>query len=701
MTTEAEAEGLRSQSPDIELGPYMQNSAQEAEALAPRPTWQGFFESEIDPQLPSGAARLRSPSRLPTYSSYDPGAQRPHGNPHSSPPPPPPPTVANEGPPDPAQTNLTDGNHGDSSDRLFTIYLAQAERYDKEQSESWKGDTEGILVFTGLFSATVAAFIVESYQQLQPSSSDATVILLAQISQQLVAISHGIPTTAPSILPSQSFRPSASSVRVNTLWFLSLALSLTCALLATLMQQWVRRYLQVSQRRYTPYKRARIRTFFAEGVDHFGLPRAVEALPALLHISVFLFFAGLVDFLLNINHTVAYFLLSAVVAGASAYFLCTAMPLVHPSSPYQTPLTTLFWTAHQAVLLMTLDFTRRAVKFVYEHTGLVAWRFYSRVLFLLDDHSWRFAQGLSRSRETVALRQPVEMDARALEWTLDVLDEDHELEQLVLALPGYHASRTARSPAAALEHLTHHEGLDAPLEARILDLLCPRGTIPDAPPTTLRERSRRIACLEALYRIPGAVLRRLRGDPYLPEQFSTDPLFASSESWHVALALARSAEPDVALAAHCVLAAFVAAWNSGFARAPPALALSAHLDVPLAWAAHPETAALASLLRLVAHALDGVHARDVEDVLPIVAPPPAVIGAQHALLYTSFGLANKLSAAGAPRELQDALAALWIRAERMEQAVRESGYRARGLEMVLRRLQPVYSSLPLRVIESL
>ena len=40
-----------------------------------------------------------------------------------------------------------DGNYGDPSDKLFFIYLAQADKFDKEQSESWNGDTEGILVF--------------------------------------------------------------------------------------------------------------------------------------------------------------------------------------------------------------------------------------------------------------------------------------------------------------------------------------------------------------------------------------------------------------------------------------------------------------------------------------------------------------------------------------------------------------------------
>ncbi|KAI9511927.1 hypothetical protein F5148DRAFT_974518 [Russula earlei] len=316
---------------------------------------------------------------------------------------------------------IADGNYGDPSDHLFSVYLAQADKYDKEQAESWKGDTEGILVFvrrtTGLFSATVAAFIIESYKQLQPSSSDVTVLLLAQISQQLATLNSGTPPSIPLALPGQTFRPSTSAVRVNILWFLSLSLSLTCALLATLMQQWVRRYLQVSRPWYATYKRARIRAFFAEGVERFGLPRAVEALPALLHASVFFFFAGLVDFLININHTVAFSLLSAVAVGASAYFLCTVLPLVYPNSPYQTPLTNLLWMFQQTTLILSLNLMRRIVKFIYEHTGVVVWKLYGWVIFKLNDHSRRLMQGFARSREAIALRQPTEMD-----FTCVVLD---------------------------------------------------------------------------------------------------------------------------------------------------------------------------------------------------------------------------------------------------------------------------------------
>ncbi|KAI9447562.1 hypothetical protein H4582DRAFT_1802837, partial [Lactarius indigo] len=112
-------------------------------------------------------------------------------------------------------------NHGDSSDGLWSMYLAVSEKVGREVIENWKGDAEGILVFTGLFSATVAAFIIEGYKNLSPDSSDTTNALLTQISGQLVNISTGTPLTSVAALVAAQgnhpFKPAASAVRVNVL----------------------------------------------------------------------------------------------------------------------------------------------------------------------------------------------------------------------------------------------------------------------------------------------------------------------------------------------------------------------------------------------------------------------------------------------------------------------------------------------------
>ncbi|KAI0290714.1 hypothetical protein BC826DRAFT_912919, partial [Russula brevipes] len=195
----------------------------------------------------------------------------------------------------------------DSSSTLFSLYLSHAEKYDIDQTDGWKAGADGILVFTGLFAAAIATFVIDSYKSLLPDSAGNTVILLTQISQQLDSLSKN-GTHAPieaSFLQSR-FEPPASAILVNVLWFLSLVISLFCALLATLQHRWARRYLRLTHPHFAIHKRARIRSFFAEGVDRFRVAIVVEAIPALLHVSVFLFLAGLVISLFDIHPTVAY-----------------------------------------------------------------------------------------------------------------------------------------------------------------------------------------------------------------------------------------------------------------------------------------------------------------------------------------------------------------------------------------------------------
>ena len=106
---------------------------------------------------------------------------------------------------------------------------------------------------SGLFSGVITAFIIDSYKNLSPDSGTTTVALLARISEQLAAASNG--SHAAALVPTNSFQPTWAAIRVNILWFFSLALALTCALAATLVQQWARNYLQAINRRPAPHKK--------------------------------------------------------------------------------------------------------------------------------------------------------------------------------------------------------------------------------------------------------------------------------------------------------------------------------------------------------------------------------------------------------------------------------------------------------------
>ncbi|KAJ6609027.1 hypothetical protein B0H10DRAFT_1814623 [Mycena sp. CBHHK59/15] len=175
----------------------------------------------------------------------------------------------------------------DAAVKFWSVYISEAERYDSALIESWKADMEGILIFSGLFSASLTAFIVESYKNLSPDSGDMTITLLSQISQQLNAASTGthFPLSSPP-----PFEIPTSSLFCNACWFVSLGPSLTCALLATLVEQWAREFMHKTEIRPSPVHRARIFSFLYYGVTRFGMHAVVDVIPMLLHVALVLFF---------------------------------------------------------------------------------------------------------------------------------------------------------------------------------------------------------------------------------------------------------------------------------------------------------------------------------------------------------------------------------------------------------------------------
>ena len=148
----------------------------------------------------------------------------------------------------------------------------------------------------------MTAFITESQKELTLGPSDEiayyprqAVVLLAQISAQFAASGSPVAPTVhfpPAFL---QFHAAKSDVRVNIYWFMSLVFSLSAALGATLVQQWAHEYVQFFQRYNHPLKRARVRQFLYEGANRWHMDLIVHVAPALIHISLFLFFVGLAD----------------------------------------------------------------------------------------------------------------------------------------------------------------------------------------------------------------------------------------------------------------------------------------------------------------------------------------------------------------------------------------------------------------------
>ncbi|KAH8978275.1 hypothetical protein EDB92DRAFT_605776 [Lactarius akahatsu] len=167
------------------------------------------------------------------------------------------------------------------------------------------------------------------------------------------------------------FVPSASAVFINAVWFLSLALNLICALMAILLQQWARRYLEIFRRKYAPLPYARIHEYFSRGARRFGISGFVDVLPVILLLSVSLFFAGLAVFAFRGNQIVAYCTFAIVGSWAFLYIALSLLPLVSRDCPYQTPLTPAFRFFIQMILLSVFSPLYHAKKQLHKYSNKV------------------------------------------------------------------------------------------------------------------------------------------------------------------------------------------------------------------------------------------------------------------------------------------------------------------------------------------
>jgi Family of unknown function (DUF6535) len=236
------------------------------------------------------------------------------------------------------------------------------------------------------------------------------------------------------------------AIVIITLWSLSLTISLTCALLATLQQQWARRYVKITHKRHHPRNRARIRAFFSEGVDKLHLHLAAEVLPTLLHFSLFLFFAGFVVFLYHFSFTI--FKIVGIWVGICTFlYACiTFLPILRYDSPYYTPLSTLAWLLYTGLLCIFFQSLKWLTAFNCCRRAI-----WIRCRTLRDQYYKRFLHGMEKAAEDFALGLPPEIDGRALIRTLESLDEDEEIEAFFEGIPGFFNSAVVSDARAAFK----------------------------------------------------------------------------------------------------------------------------------------------------------------------------------------------------------------------------------------------------------
>lgn len=226
--------------------------------------------------------------------------------------------------------------------------------YSDEMVDRWTKEMDTLLVFVritvltdvvaisevigeqaGLFSAILTAFNVQAYPLLNPSSPDPVLAALQQISGQLSSFSvtpgpYSINSTT-SPIPQSMLTPSSPSppqtwvVQLNILWFSSLIFSLSAALIAILVKQWLSEYNTGLSG--TSRQTARLHQYRLDGLIKWRVETIIAILPVLLQIALALFLAGLILLLWNLHHAVA----QAAVVLVGLLFLFTSITTILPS----------------------------------------------------------------------------------------------------------------------------------------------------------------------------------------------------------------------------------------------------------------------------------------------------------------------------------------------------------------------------------
>ncbi|KAJ7475239.1 hypothetical protein B0H11DRAFT_2428804, partial [Mycena galericulata] len=157
--------------------------------------------------------------------------------------------------------------------------------------DRWRSGLDA-LVFLGLFSAIVTAFLVDSLPGLQQDEVARTNDLLANLTEIVIQLSG----TAVNITPPATFEPAAAEIRLNSYWSVSLILSLSVAALAVTLRGSLN-MLALSPHTKALDKIVDIKHRWNAAEKTLG--PIIEVIPHLLVIPVLLFVVGLLDNILS------------------------------------------------------------------------------------------------------------------------------------------------------------------------------------------------------------------------------------------------------------------------------------------------------------------------------------------------------------------------------------------------------------------
>ena len=204
----------------------------------------------------------------------------------------------------------------------------------------------------GLFAGIVSSFVIDSLKNLQENSEEQS------LGNILLIMRGGQPDSA--------FRPSKSDRVTNGLWITSLAITIIGSILAVLAKAWLANFVPAStSRREANYKDALRRYRLDRQAEQWGLEAVITILPFFVQMAACLFLLGLTNMVLEFDSAIGNTLVVFCAGAMLSYGVMTALPFWSPTTPFNTPLSTIF--------SLTWALLKRAVYGLRKAFG--SWRF--------------------------------------------------------------------------------------------------------------------------------------------------------------------------------------------------------------------------------------------------------------------------------------------------------------------------------------
>ncbi|SJL04845.1 uncharacterized protein ARMOST_08216 [Armillaria ostoyae] len=299
--------------------------------------------------------------------------------------------------------------------RVWRTYEDESRIHDANMVEESRDNVDVLLVFAGLFSAVVTTFVVQTSQSLQADYAAMSASLLYESVLVQRAIANGSPVTAiaPSPLnPTIAFVPATTDVWVNGLWFTSLFLSLTTALVAVLVKQWLHHYVALPSG--TPRDRSLTRQFRYAGFQKWHVQVIIGLLPVLMHLALAIFLVGLVIFLQPLRQALSWVICAGTGIVYTAYVVATILPILFPQCPYRTPLCDLVYVSFRRIIPQVSWDNKRVLLLLLRRKD------FSRMLRCLPRVQARIPQSLKKIESKFVQQTSTNLAPEAMHWLFSV-----------------------------------------------------------------------------------------------------------------------------------------------------------------------------------------------------------------------------------------------------------------------------------------